>query len=373
VTALVRHPSGYLYVSTSRDGIYRSVDDGDHWQRISIGTTDSSFSTIVINQNGNIYAAGEQSDISYLYVSIDNGQIWQRKNIDQDKPYIENVKLCTLDADKTLLATALGGYIYWSSDDGDTWTTEKLDLTNYTWDMIWDMTYDPASQYVFLLTDSGLYRRRRTESTSAWEKLENGLPNTIEAGSIIFVEETLLLSWREGREQNKGAVYNFYYSKDHGDHWIVLDDRAPVFSGCVPTMAIHPGGYVFAGLAAAISELCESDLFYCRAPFMNDTQITPERHIGITNSLPLRFELSQNYPNPFNPSTLIRYALPREEQVRLEVYDMLGRLVKILVDERHQAGYHEAFFQSVGQPSGIYLYRLQAGAFIAKRKMILIQ
>jgi hypothetical protein len=85
------------------------------------------------------------------------------------------------------------------------------------------------------------------------------------------------------------------------------------------------------------------------------------------------FQLFQNYPNPFNPSTLIRYALPREEQVILEVYDTKGGLVRTLVNQRQQAGYHSMTFRSAGLASGVYFCRLQAGAFTANSKMLLIR
>jgi len=85
------------------------------------------------------------------------------------------------------------------------------------------------------------------------------------------------------------------------------------------------------------------------------------------------FQLFQNYPNPFNPSTQIRYALPRDEQVKLEVYDAKGVLVMILADERQQAGYHSIAFQSVGLTSGVYFCRLRAGAFTMNSKMLLIR
>jgi hypothetical protein len=95
--------------------------------------------------------------------------------------------------------------------------------------------------------------------------------------------------------------------------------------------------------------------------------------VGAIDKTPQSFTLSQNFPNPFNPSTLIRYALPRDEQVRLEVYDTLGRQVMTLVDEQQQAAYHDVVFKPVYMASGVYFYRLQAGAFMANRKMLLIR
>ncbi|HMB89462.1 MAG TPA: T9SS type A sorting domain-containing protein [Rhodothermales bacterium] len=87
--------------------------------------------------------------------------------------------------------------------------------------------------------------------------------------------------------------------------------------------------------------------------------------------VPSFFQLDQNYPNPFNPQTTIRYALPQASQVRLAVYDVLGREVALLVDRLQAAGAHETNFEATDFPSGVYLYRLEAGGFVDARTMLL--
>lgn len=89
--------------------------------------------------------------------------------------------------------------------------------------------------------------------------------------------------------------------------------------------------------------------------------------------LPKAFALYQNYPNPFNPSTVISYDLPVNGAVALRVYDILGREVETIVNERQVAGNHTATFNASNLPSGVYFYRLQAGSFVAIRKSILIK
>jgi len=88
--------------------------------------------------------------------------------------------------------------------------------------------------------------------------------------------------------------------------------------------------------------------------------------------IPNEFELHQNYPNPFNPSTTIRYALPERSHVTLTVFNALGQQVATLVQGEMEAGYHEAVFDAVGLASGVYLYRLTAGAFVETRKLVLV-
>lgn len=88
---------------------------------------------------------------------------------------------------------------------------------------------------------------------------------------------------------------------------------------------------------------------------------------------PAAFELFQNYPNPFNPTTVIAYQLPLPSEVRLTVFDALGREVATLVSTRQAAGRHQAPFNASGLPSGIYFYRLQAGSFTQTKKMTLVK
>ena len=79
-------------------------------------------------------------------------------------------------------------------------------------------------------------------------------------------------------------------------------------------------------------------------------------------SLPQNFELKQNYPNPFNPNTTISYSLPYDSNVKLSVYDALGNLVKVLVNENQKAGYHDLNFNAGNLCSGIYIYNIIASS-----------
>ena len=85
------------------------------------------------------------------------------------------------------------------------------------------------------------------------------------------------------------------------------------------------------------------------------------------------FELSQNYPNPFNPSTSITYRLRQAEHVRLQVYDLNGRVVATLVNSMQSAGRHTVQFTDPGLPSGTYFYKLTTENDSKTRKMLLIR
>jgi hypothetical protein len=83
--------------------------------------------------------------------------------------------------------------------------------------------------------------------------------------------------------------------------------------------------------------------------------------------------LQQNYPNPFNPLTVVSFQLPAVSEVRLAVYDLLGREVATLVNERRAAGSHSVRFDASGLASGAYFYRLTAGNFVQTRKLMLVK
>ncbi|KAA3617029.1 MAG: T9SS C-terminal target domain-containing protein [Calditrichaeota bacterium] len=86
-----------------------------------------------------------------------------------------------------------------------------------------------------------------------------------------------------------------------------------------------------------------------------------------------KYELSQNYPNPFNPATTIKYALKNAGPVKLVVYDLLGREVKTLVDEKQKSGRYEVVFNAKDLSTGLYFFRIKAGSFEETKKMVLIK
>lgn len=94
---------------------------------------------------------------------------------------------------------------------------------------------------------------------------------------------------------------------------------------------------------------------------------------GSNESLPTNYELNQNYPNPFNPTTTISFTLSKVENVRLTVYNIIGQEVASLVNEQMNAGLHIVTFNAVKLATGIYFYRLQAGGFVAIKKMVLLK
>jgi hypothetical protein len=138
-----------------------------------------------------------------------------------------------------------------------------------------------------------------------------------------------------------------------------------------------------------LTELINGERYYFRVTavnslgqesgFSNEEEVlVPLTGVEDTQMIPVTFELKQNYPNPFNPSTTIRYTLPGAQFVTLIVYDILGREVATLVDERQTPGKKSVVWDGRNQfgkavSSGVYVYQIRAGDYVKCRKMLLIQ
>ena len=108
--------------------------------------------------------------------------------------------------------------------------------------------------------------------------------------------------------------------------------------------------------------------------FLADTLLrTFVTSVAEKGGVPKEYALQQNYPNPFNPSTIIRFELPRASQVNLKVYNVLGQEVVTLVDEDRPPGIYDVQFSAMSLSSGMYLYRLRAGEFVATRRLMLLK
>ena len=104
-------------------------------------------------------------------------------------------------------------------------------------------------------------------------------------------------------------------------------------------------------------------------PLINTNPTSVEKNRGI----PKKFSLSQNYPNPFNSSTQINNSIAEPTKVNLTIFDSLGRRIRTLINEFHNAGNYSVDFHASDFPSGNYIFKISAGGFTKQRKMVLIK
>jgi hypothetical protein len=155
-----------------------------------------------------------------------------------------------------------------------------------------------------------------------------------------------------------GTYYDgVYFSTNDGTSWTAFSSG--LTGKIVDALAVIDTN-IFAGLR---------DGGVCRRPLSDVVTDVGSNH----KEIPSRIALEQNYPNPFNPNSDIRYQISEFRHVKLAVYDLLGREVSVLVNERKAPGSYTVQFNGSGLASGVYLYRLKAGSFVETKKLVLLK
>ena len=181
----------------------------------------------------------------------------------------------------------------------------------------------------------------------------DGIGGTEHVDSISIVEDFLYWEWRDITvPPGETKILMYFAAQDsNADN---ARRKGPAFSGSVlpaaATLGLGTDGYKVVNWPT-----------------------DPLVGVGATASIPRAFALAQNYPNPFNPETNIRFTIAEPQLTTLKVYDVLGREVKTLVNEKKAAGSYEVRFDARTIASGIYVYRLTAGSFVESKKMLLLR
>jgi hypothetical protein len=116
--------------------------------------------------------------------------------------------------------------------------------------------------------------------------------------------------------------------------------------------------------------IATNDPFHRTVSIPVHLEVLPSTGVRSDPGNPKVFSLAQNYPNPFNPTTVVSFQTPVVSDVRLVVYDILGREVAVLVNEKKMPGKYQVSFDAAGLASGVYVYRLTAGQYVECRKMV---
>lgn len=161
------------------------------------------------------------------------------------------------------------------------------------------------------------------------------------------------------------AKENLYYMT--WTHTIVKTNSQVAYSVADTDIVYITDNYIFLlGDSVRYSKWYAGSTFY---PF-TWTDVTGTKN---TTHKPSTFRLYQNYPNPFNPRTKIKYQIPELSNIKLTVYDVLGREVRTLVNEEKPAGSYEAEFNGKDLPSGVYFYRIETGKYSDTKKFVLLK
>jgi photosystem II stability/assembly factor-like uncharacterized protein len=339
VYSLVRSETN-LFAGTS-GGIFLSTNNGATWTPANGGLPQVAVISLAVGST-NLLAGTFDNGV---YLSTNSGSGWARA--DTGKTHnLTNCEPIALVFSGTDLFAGLSnwGGVRRSTDNGATWTLASSGLTQP-----WIQALIAKDGSLFAGTaHSGVFRS--TNNGLLWTEMNAGLMNR-DVSSLAAAGPNLFAGAYFYTTTSNGGVS---VSTDAGTSWTHVGlENMSVYSLAVS------GTYLLAG----------TDNGVWRRPI---TEMTVT--VDITeNEWPREFFLQQNYPNPFNPSTTIKYGLPRPLVVTLSVYDILGRQVSVLVNERKDQGIHEATFDASGLSTGMYLYRLQAGEFTQMKRLQLVR
>lgn len=379
VRVITARPNGDLYAGTDL-GVYRSTNNGDTWT--SLGLSSISVYALIFNSSGHIFAGCYNGEI---YRSMDNGASWQKV-----KDALTTVYSLAINSQGTLFA---GGWlgIYNSTNNGDTWQFFGLGngtvvrsliinssgqifagTTNYaiyrylSAQTGWEQVSNATGRLVESMAINskghiyvGLYYGgilRSTDNGTTWSAFNTGLPAVGTAGATVGS-----FALNASNVLFAGTLGNLYKAIDTVNYWSPWS--AGLTGQSINALAVAPNGFAFAGTSGWIYRTLQS------TP-------TPVEKEG--TGIPTEFALEQNYPNPFNPSTTIRYSLPKDGNVVLSVYSILGQEVARLQDGFKKAANYSITWDgnnAFGQPtaSGIYLVRLQFDNQQLMRKVMLVR
>ena len=206
----------------------------------------------------------------------------------------------------------------------------------------------------------------RNGALAEWDHVRVFNPHVIQRGNLYHM-------WYDGSPGTGGSI-GYATSIDSGITWTKYASN--------PVLSYSPGtweaSWVEAGSVLMRANHDSLDMWYSGGDHNSIIRIGHATALvtavsDLNSGVPKVFALNQNYPNPFNPTTGIRFQVSGVSDVRLVVYDILGREVAVLVNEQKMPGKYEVEFDASGLASGVYMYRLTAGLYVECRKMMLMR
>ena len=361
-----------LFAGAVNDGIYCSDDGGANWIQTSINPR---LTVRCFTSNGSKLFAGvndDYSDTGGVYISYDSGINWIMSSLNRLSVY------CLINTNSGLYAGGAYYGIYKSTNNGINW----FRLSGLHGSVPYCFYQSGLKLFMGGFRDNhffttGLYYS--TNEGASWDSVMNlisineisGNTNYLFAacngGPGILRSSNNGMNWTGSLSLDASAVtvydnYIFagansngvYMSSNNGETWTAKNEG--LTSNAVSEFMIADG-YIYAGLPGINRRLL--------------SDITSAKQICV--EIPEVFSLGQNYPNPFNANTIIRFQIKDSRFVNLRVFDLMGREVTTLVNERLEAGTYEVRFDAGELPSGVYFYRMETEKYTDTKKLILLK
>jgi photosystem II stability/assembly factor-like uncharacterized protein len=301
------------------------------------------------------------------------------------------------------------GYAWFSLNDYAQWYVFKSTDAGETWNQILNTT-GPGTGYiqgnlVFFDAKTGVilgpsnYKLRTIDGGATWDtaKVNNFTPYLAKQGfeDVARISDTKAVAIGYNficMTTDKGLNWNYIdpniANLDSSFYHITFSGADTGYIGCTDSVfyKTFDGGFTWHKdslngkyNAYAIAINATGNVFFgtSNGYILGSTSATGIQNENKTE-MPDKFALKQNYPNPFNPITRIEYSIPYSAQgntplVQLKIYNILGKEILTLVNDRQTAGNYKVEFNGANLPSGVYFYRLQAGNFNQTRKLILMK
>jgi len=335
------------WIFSRYEGIFRTVNGGETWGRIAEGT-DHNINSAWFQGPDTGWLAGSSGEIKR---TSDGGQTWEVLDTGTD----ESLNEIRFADDQNGWAAGNDGTILRTTDGGDTWQEQSsgtdLDLEGLTVPDA-QTAWAAGEDEIIIYTDDG------GTTWSTQHLAEDISYRTPELRSIYATDQDTVLAVG-GRSYNVSLTM---LSTDGGETWSRVP--APLDEQIMDVYLTSAQNGWAVGDNGAVLKYTGPD-----AESGTPVSIDPDGSTELVKEL----ELDQNYPNPFNPTTNIRYSLPEQSGVRLDVFNMLGQRVAVLVNERKSAGSYIVSFDASGLSSGVYFYRLQTDSQTLARQMMLIK
>ncbi|GEM_PF-2703621 len=372
--ANVRHFSvsdeGYWLASVIGIGVFRSADEGDNWDRLSVVNKDSivklgylhNYPINYVESFGKLAFVAMRD--STIFRSADKANTWDTLAAKIGVQKMERV-------DDSVFMAVGNGNLYRSSDKGMTWDSVSHDFT--------DIVNDPTTNAVFGLRNDKVYKspdRGKTWSTVIFEKQVSRLKMNskgdllVYGGNRAFVKEQGVTVWDSIPTPHENEYSSVSYALTAGDT-LYTTYNGDIFWSADWGQQWHQMN-LFTHGSGELQIGGDNHLYLLSAGvYRSNRRVTT--HSPSRNEVPKQTTLKQNYPNPFNPATTISYTLPRTANVRLTVFDVLGQKVATVVDAKRRAGQHSVTFDAGNLSSGVYIYQIKTNEFIESRKMLLVK